>query len=56
MGSKIKNVSITMDLNTIQNSTKLIDFVMRIELTQAILVPQLSDFLKNLTIHFSTST
>ena len=36
----------------VQNLSKLIDFVMRTELIQAILLPRLTDFLRNSTIHF----
>ena len=38
--------------NTIQNWSQLIDLVMRIELTRAILMPRFSNFLRNSTIHF----
>ena len=34
------------------NNSKLIDLVMRIELTQAILMSRFSNFLRNSTIHF----
>ena len=48
-----KNVNITTDPNTAENYSKLIDFVIRIELTRTILSPRLSDFLRNSTIHFA---
>ena len=38
--------SITTDTNTVQNSSKLIDFVIRIELTSAILMLKLFFFVK----------
>ena len=41
-----------MDTNTIQNENKLIDLVKLIQLTRAILLLRLSDFLKYSTIDF----
>ena len=47
-----KSPSITSDPNTVQNKSKLIDLVKRIELTRAILMPRFSNFLRNSTLHF----
>ena len=44
--------SIRTDPNTLQNYSKLIDLVVRIELTRAILMQRIFNFLGNLTIHF----
>ena len=38
--------------NTVQNESKLIDLVMRIELTQAILMPRFSNSLINSSLNF----
>ena len=51
-GGYFKNVNIIRDHNTIQNQRKLIDLVMRIELTREILSSRISDFLRNSTIDF----
>ena len=40
--------------NTVQNLSKSIDLLIRIELTRAILMPRFSNFLRNSTIHFHT--
>ena len=48
----MKSPSITADLKTVQNSGKLIDLLMGIQLTRAIVMPRLSDFLTNSTIRF----
>ena len=47
-----KAPSITTDPTTVQNESILIDLVIRIKLTRAILMPLFSNFLKNSTIHF----
>ena len=52
MGGCFKNDNITMDPNTKQNLSKLIDLVMQIELNRTILLLQLLDLLRNSTIHF----
>ena len=47
-----KSPSITTNPNTVQNESKLIALVTRIELTRAILMLLFSDFLTNSTINF----
>ena len=50
-----KSPPITTDPNTVQNWSKickLIDLVIRIELTRTILMPRFSNFLRNFIIHF----
>ena len=45
---------ITKVLITVRNESKLIELVMRIELSRAIVLPRLSNLLKNSTVHFRT--
>ena len=47
-----ENLPVTTDPNTVQNYSKLIDLVIRIELTRAILMPRSSNFLRNFIIYF----
>ena len=47
-----KSPSITKDPNTVQKYSKLIDLVMKIELTLAILMSRFSNVLRNSTIRF----
>ena len=48
-----KSPSITTNPNTVQNESKLIDLVMWIELTRAILMPRFLNFVRNSTILFA---